>query len=1084
MVSLHDLVKIEKRLEWLEQWFYQPIKDIGLQIAQTDIYHNYDEISNSYYEPIERNQPWGEPWSSAWFRGEFEVDSQLVSLLEQNHRLLLQIETGGESLVYLNRQPIGAIDRKHKEIILQNKELSIGYHEIHIQSYAGHNIPGYEPKPAKLAAYNWRQPVYKHCRLVKRNQAAWQLYFDIAVLFYTAKELPEDSLRRIRILKKLVDVIDGITWETCEYENRNNQFKQASEKLASLLSLKNSVTTPLINLIGHSHIDIAWLWPIKETIRKCGRTFATQLRLLNEYPFYKFIQSQAQAYAFVEQYYPELFLQICDAVKQGKWEVNGGMWVESDTNIPSAESLIRQFLIGQSFFSTHFGKETSTLWLPDVFGYSGNLPQIMKGCGIKSFITSKIGWNDTNQFPYDLFRWRGIDGSEVLTLFIKNTYNSDTKPTSLWQNWREFICKESTDTILDSVGYGDGGGGITMEQLEYADRVQDLEGLPKTRFGFVRDLMNELEQRIDQYPVYFGELYMENHRGTYTTQAWTKRNNRKIEFLIREAEFYAASASLFVSDYKYPHQELNLLWQKILTAQFHDILPGSSINRVYVDCDQMYSQVAEKLDQIIVEALAQINSAYKDSTEMPSKMPEKQELNVLIYNSLNWDRHDRVSIYFHNTNLHAKRISDYTISQLTLDPKQDYLVFDEHGEPIPTQMLDDRLIFLPKKLPQLGTSGFTIISKVDSDKLWSFYESQPSHGVEGVLESGYGFLENQFLNIKINRYGQLISIYDKQAKREILTEQPANQLLIAEDFPNNYDAWNIDRSYRDKAQVVYGNEQISLVASGPLEARIRVKRDLGSNSTFIQDIVLGSESRRIDFETKINWREKHRILKVSFPVNIYSTQAHYDIPGGYLARSTHRNTSWEKAQFEVPGHKWVDLSEPGYGVSLLNDCKYGYELVDNDIRLTLLKSPLAPDPSADQDIQVFTYSLYPHLGNLVEAGIPQRGFELNTEPRVFDIKQIESQKGMESWIVVESDQIWLQAVKQAEDNTGLILRFVELMGKHQAVTIRFKIKIETVWYTNMLEQQPEKISDKNADYSCKIEFTPFEIKTVKVAFKK
>jgi len=477
MWTKRDLAKIDQRLEWLKRLFYVPVQPMELYIAETSENLSLEAAEQLSYTPF-AGGPWGEEWGSAWFKGQYTIDSGISQTVNSEERLFLQVDTGGESLVYIDGEAVGAIDRQHHEIPLRGLELDPGTHEVLIESYAGHHIDN-RTKLTEHAQHSWEAPVFKHCQLVRRNEAAWNLYFDMATLYNAANQLPEDSLRKTRIYQTLLEAVHSMAWDTADIEGRNRDFRRISERLAPLLEKKNSPTTPIVNWIGHAHIDVAWLWPIKETIRKCGRTFATQLRYFDEYSFYQFIQSQAQCYEFVEKHYPRIFSRIVDAVQDRRWEVNGGMWVEADTNLPSTESLIRQFLIGQSYFQSKFGVKTDVLWLPDVFGYNGNLPQIMRGCGIKYFVTSKIGWNDTNQFPYDLFRWYGIDGSDILVLFIKNTYNSDTKPEMLHKTWQEFISKQETDLILDTVGYGDGGGGVTMEQLEYAKCLADYRLLPE-----------------------------------------------------------------------------------------------------------------------------------------------------------------------------------------------------------------------------------------------------------------------------------------------------------------------------------------------------------------------------------------------------------------------------------------------------------------------------------------------------------------------------------------------------------------------------------------------------------------------------
>jgi alpha-mannosidase len=1063
MIPKLDIRLIEKRLGWLPKFFYEPVQNIEMEMAETMEHRRTPNLDGLNFAPITPGTAWGQEWGSAWFKGTYIIDKNF-----NKGKILLQVDTGGESIVYIDNKPTAAIDREHKEIPLSQSELAEGVHEILIESYAGHCIPEPDPLPIVLINSKWEKPVYKHSRLVGRNENAWHLFFDMSTLYQTARELPQDSLRRVKIFKSLSEAVNMITWETQDTKERNEGFRKAREHIAPLLTLQNSPTTPTVNIIGHAHIDIAWLWPLAETIRKCGRTFATQLRMMEEYPFYKFLQSQAQAYEYTEKHYPQVFKGITEAVKEGKWEVNGGMWVESDTNIPSAESLIRQFLVGDSYFLQKFGIKSNCLWLPDVFGYNGNLPQILRGCEIDYFITSKIGWNQTNRFPYDLFKWCGIDGTEVLVTYIKLTYNSYTDPENIWSKWREFSNKDLTDTIIDSVGYGDGGGGITMEHLEYASRLQDLEGTPKVKFGFVKDFVEQLNQNRDEYPTWIGELYLELHRGTLTSQAWTKRNNRKCEFLFRDAELLASIASLLGKPY--PYDDFLANWKEFLTNQFHDILPGSSIARVYEDCEKSYGHIAKTNYDIINSSLDVIIK------KLPKTFRKGNTKHIAVLNTLNWDRTHRVSIPLKGADTLVSKIGTYVPDIAQIDKKDTLCVMDTTGNKLPTQISGDKLVFLPGSIPGMGFQLFQITEEATSIDI--------PHTVKATMGTSETVLENDYITVGLDEHGQLVSVFDKESNREVLVHgQKGNVLLMAEDLPIFWDAWDIDRFYRKVVKPVVGNESMELISAGPIEARVRVTRRFGSNSVWTQDIILGCESKQIDFETKVQWEETHKLLKVAFPIDVNASNASYEIQGGYIQRATHENTSWEEAKFEVCGHKWVDISEEGYGAAVMNDCKYGYECIRNEIRLTLLKSATGPDPNADKGVHIFTYSLLPHTDQLADAEVCLRAHELNVPYRVYtcDWNEAVSQLPTKMQLFkVFGGQVFLQAVKKGEKDNSLILRFSELVGKRSQVELKLPLRVRKVYETNMIERDIMSIGENLNTIT--VDFKPFEIKTIKLIF--
>jgi len=1092
MISDIEIEKIERRINWLKELLYEPFQEIRLKISSKKDYCNINEAKKLKYSTISSGSRWGEEWGTAWFKGKFKITEK-----DLDRKIVLKADTGGESLVYIDDKPVAALDRQHGDILLKGSEIEPGEHQIMIQSYAGHRVPDITPQPNDIKANKLTEaeflyslpPIYKYCRLAFRNEAAWKLYFDSATLMGIAKKLPDNNLRKNKILKSLSMAVDSVTWENPEKDKRNDDFKKALEILDPEMKKNNSPTTPLLNLIGHAHIDIAWLWPLRETKRKCGRTFATQLRLIDEYPDYLFLQSQAKAYHFIEKYYPEIFSQIKEAIIKGRWEVEGAMWVEPDTNLTSAESLIRQILYGKQYFSNKFGVDSKVLWLPDVFGYSGNLPQILEGCEVDYFITSKIGWNDTNRFPYDLFCWQGIDGSEVLTHFIKRTYNGDTKPESLQKTWQEFNQPEHSSCMIHSVGHGDGGGGITMEQLEFAKRQKDLEGAPRAKFGSVKKLMDKLAEDKHDYPVWRGELYLELHRGTFTAQAWTKRNNRKIELMLRDSEFFASVA--YIKTGKYPTKKLKECWRKVLTNQFHDVLPGTSIAEVYHDCDRIYGKVAKDLQSIINTSLKEINKHHQKHNTFKEEKRKNDYQSITIWNTLAIKRDDLIAIPVKNNNKTnfeddifnkdlSKKIGNYKINhpELDLDMNSEIIVLDEEGKEYISQIIEDNLVISAGVIPALSSkklyikngnsekNSFQVLDD-NKDACKADFISQNSNNIYS--------LDNKFVKVKIDSQGRLISFYDKKQKRELISaKMEANQFILAEDLPRNWDAWDIERYYRKAEKEVKSEVSMEIISSGPLESRIRVCRKLGERSQLEQDIILQNNSYRLDFETRINWLEKHRLLKVAFPFDIHTNKALYEIQGGYIERPNHDNTSWDRAKFEVSARRWAVIKEPDFGAALLNDCKYGYEALESELRLTLLTSSTGPDPEADQGQHIFTYSLLAFGGILENSEILSEAQKLNSPCLITK----EDFQDLQSVLEVEDDGIELIAFKKAESRDSIIIRLCEKWGRKTESIIKLSFMPEEIYEVNMLENNHEFLCRKEKEINLK--FSAFEIKNLEI----
>ncbi|MDH7570868.1 MAG: glycoside hydrolase family 38 C-terminal domain-containing protein, partial [Armatimonadota bacterium] len=682
------------------------------------------------------------------------------------------------------------------------------------------------------------------------------------------------------------------------------------------------------------HIDVAWLWPLRETVRKCSRTFATALRYMQKYPEYRFGQSQPQLYAFTREHYPALYQRIKEAVQAGRWEPVGAMWVEADCNIPSGESLVRQVLHGKRFFMEEFGVETEILYLPDVFGYSAALPQILKKSRVHYFMTQKISWNQFNKFPHHTFWWEGLDGTRIFSHFLPaDTYNGVFTPEELRRAERNFRDSDRASSWLYLFGYGDGGGGPTAEMLEAAKRVKDLDGVPRVEQEFARDFFRRAAAEAKDLPVWVGELYLELHRGTYTTQAHNKRMNRRCEFLLRDAEFLSAIRPGGLSGY--PREALDRCWKLVLLNQFHDVIPGSSIGWVYEDSRRQYDEVARTGHSIVEDALKAL-SASIDAAGLSHP--------VVVWNTLSRPGREVVSY--------------------PLEEHAPGSVVSARGERWPVQVVegeDGRRALFVAEVPPCGYAVYDLSS---AEAGGSEFDS---------VTVGDGYLENGVLRVEWDGRGLLTRVFDKRCGREVLAAgAAANLFQLFDDRPNNWDAWDVDVFYAETGRDLTEVAGIRIVERGPVRGAVEFCRHFG-NSSIRQVMRLSSGSARLDFVTEVEWHESNALLKVAFPVAINASRATYEIQYGHVERPTHINTSWDMARFEVVGHKWADLSEGDYGVALLNDCKYGYDVRGNVLRLSLLRAPKNPDPNADMGRHLFTYALYPHPGDVRLGAVVAEG---------------------------------------------------------------------------------------------------------------
>ncbi len=957
-------------------------------------------------------------------------------------RVVLNVRTGREALweavnpqfvVWVNGRIEQAFDTKHTSLLLQQKAKPGETFDIVLNAYTVIN---------KLQPMD---PPVLFVSLDDVDENLVQLIYDIEVPYEAAILLPEGNRERETTLEALARAIDILDIRTLYSKAYDQSVAAARAYLKAEYYDRRQGVTPVAyaDAVGHTHIDVAWLWDLEQTRYKAVRSFSTVLKLMEQYPEYKFMSSQAQLYSTVKEDAPEVFDRIKKAVKNGRWEVEGGMWVEADCNLAGGESLVRQFLMGQQFFGREFGVHCRILWLPDVFGYSAALPQILKKSGIDYFMTTKLSWSEFNLSPYDTFEWKGIDGSEVLTHFSPSrdlksdnhdalthftTYNAMLNPSMMQGGWNRYQQKGLDDEFLVSYGYGDGGGGPTDWMLENGRRMATpLPGTPVVRQMHALPFFEELEKRVKddpRLPKWSGELYLEYHRGTYTAQGKNKRNNRKIELALRDAELLWVQAGTYAG-MAYPVAKFDRIWEDVLTLQFHDILPGSSIKKVYDDSDIIYARLFDDVGALRQQALDALSGALKGD--------------VLAMNTLSFVRDDIV--WFD--------APEWVKSLRGAD-----------GALYPVQFVEGKACAFVKGLLPMAQTPF-------------FFAEEAVKGKD-VAVSKTKF-ETPFFSGKFDKALRITSLIEKSTGREV-AKGPMNRLVVYENKPHNYDAWDVNIYYDRKAYEVTDVVSADVVAKGPVVSVLRVKYAY-MNSTIEQDICLYSGIERIDFKTNAHFVEQQYLLKAHFPVDLLYNDATFDIQYGNLKRGTTKNTSWDVARFEVCAHKWMDVSEDGFGFSLLNDCKYGHSVDEGSMALTLLKTSTSPDEDADQGAHQLTYAIMPHAGGWREANTPDMAYRLNV-PVVASVGAGEGEaKG--AFLSTSDRDIVIESVKGAQDGKGYIVRLYENHGRRLlSATLALGAAFTSVEECDLLER---KISDLMPDGNAvTFELKPYEIKSFRV----
>ena len=921
---------------------------------------------------------------------------------------------GFESLLYVNEKPYQAVDGNHQEVYF---DLVAG-RKVKLTFLLWSGLEGGGPKKKLKHTIN-------SAKIGLLNLKTDELYYLLKNLSDTLIII-EDK----RIKKELNIIIDN----TLDLLDNNSISKALNYLKASLKKIKNN-RQETIYITGHSHIDVMWLWRLKHTREKIQRTFSTVIKLMNEYPEFKFIQSQPQLYKFLKEDNKILAKQVENKINNKQWEIEGGMWLEADCNIPSGESLVRQFIHGTNYALKEYGKKCEYLWLPDVFGYSYALPQIMKLCDINTFMTTKISWNQVNSMPNDLFYWKGIDGTKILTYFMNtpnnnvrsvkygkvSNYSAEITPIVVYGAWERFKNKDLSKDLLIAYGYGDGGGGPSRNLIKNAKAIEKIPGLPKIKFAFPSELFKKLHQNVKDkdVPVWDNELYLELHRGTYTTEANSKKTNRKLEYALLENEILASLVSL--NGKKYNKKVLDNAWEDLLLCQFHDNLPGSSIKEVYDDTKITYKNIKNNLDELEKE-----NSSY---------LFNKQKDTYTLYRYADINNDELISI----------------------KEKRNGYFLDEEGNVLDSQKENDKYLIKTSLKPYKPT-------------LIRFIEGKLNNKTIKTFDLKHKTIETPFYKIKWNKKGFLSSIFDKENNKEVLDGQ-GNILRAYVNRPKEHDAWDIDIEYLDKYDDVKFDE-VNIKEEGLLRSVIEFKYHF-NDSIITQDLIVYKDNRRIDFKTHVSWHEDHRLLRSLFELNIDSKKANYDIQFGHLERNTHWNNSWDKAKFEVCAHKWMDYSDKQYGISLLNDCKYGYSAINKTIGITLLNSPKFPNPYADMGEHDFTYSLLPHKNKLGLSTIDE-AILLNEPTKVYKGKT----NDLRSILIKNNDAVKIDAFKKAEDNDGYILHLHEVLGKKTKFKIESDYAIKKYCECNLLEENKRIIKDNKIE----MEIKPFEIKAFRIWF--
>lgn len=1022
--------RVDQFVEILKGRIYGERVPLTIEINETQA-KNQIEAEKGPWKTVEKGFEYGPAYTVFWFRLSGTVPDHFAG-----KKLAIVAEVGSERTVWKDNSPWCGVDVEHSDF---------GWLEG--QGFAADVIPmGGEKLSYTLQAYTRNAQTTVHgkeeprtpvCEKVDRAEIVVvdpeikDLFFDFDFARHLLKTLEDKDPAHTTLLRALNDVVNLFAAETPE------TIARAKKVLNDAMGSLNGEFKHTITPVGHAHLDTAWLWPLNITRMKMAHTTSTQLGLMERYPEYVFVHSQASQYEWLEKEYPVLFERVKKAIEKGQWEPVGSMWVEADCNLTGAESLVRQFLYGRRYFRDKLGFETNDMWLPDVFGYSAALPQILDKFNIKYFLTQKISWNQLNKFPHHTFWWQGIDGTRVWSHFPPaDTYNASCEPGEVVYSVKNYKDHGRSDQSLYVFGFGDGGGGPTERHLEFLKRGRKAPNYPEVaEKRKAIDFFRDAKAKSRDLMTWVGELYLELHRGTYTSQAANKKGNRESEFLLRDAELLACFDPQFPKSY--PSAEIEAAWKLVLLNQFHDIIPGSSVREVYEDSDKDYAAIREAGNKVITDSLSRIGSVFS-TAGMQRPVALFQNADMLSQGSIPW----------------------------TEETVPTSLIVDE--EALPVQLVEafgERNLVFPTPPTALSSVAIGDLS-----------DQAPT--MKSRLKSSNRRIENAELSVKFDNHGNITSIQSLEDGTEfVVPGKLANLFQLLDDQPLFWSAWDVDVYSFETAVDLVKSESFEIVERGPVRVAAEIVKKFG-NSTIKQRISLGP-TPGIRFDTEIDWREENKMLKVAFPVNVNAAKATYEIQFGNVERSTHVNTSWDLGKFEVCAQKWADISEGDQGLALINDGKYGHDARGNVLRLSLLRSPKAPDPMCDMGVHRFSYSVVPHFGPYQYAGIVQAAYAFNAPLRHAFLPTQEGEEGsLPAFIHVENRNIVVEAVKKAEDDNDLIVRLYEAhntRGKAELYCARPPRKA----YLCDLEENP--ISELTIqDDLVSFDFKPFEIITIRL----
>lgn len=1079
------LERVQRMLAELDHYRYRESRLISpIAMKKTREKQNLTSLDVSEWQQYEAGQIWGGHWEYYWFAMELEIppcyegktaELEIITGKEEPRRRGEEWgwdATNPQFSAYVNGKLVQGLDINHRDLLLT--------------SYARAG----ERFSVVLSAFTGDQNFQLQLKAVLkiRDEATEKYFFDLEAPFKIAEILEREDtlyLDMVRIMNQSLDLLDLRK----PYSDSYYQSLECADRFLEEEYYRKYENQSISQAwcVGHTHIDVAWKWTLDVTKDKAVRSFSTVLELMERYPEYRFMSSQPQLYLYLKKYAPKQYERLRARVKESRWEPEGGMFLEADVVLTSGESLVRQLLYGKRFFRDEFGIDSKILWMPDVFGYTAALPQIMAKSGIKYFMTTKIGWNETNCFPYDTFMWEGLDGSEILThmsparSFLPSwaddhldrnytTYNAYLAPSHMMGGWQRYRQKDISRQFLAAFGFGDGGGGPTREELESYRRLKrGLAGCPKVTIASAGEFFESLEEEVGKNPLlprWVGELYMEFHRGVYTSMGRNKKYNRKSEFLLQAAESLSCMAGM-TKEGDYPSEALSECWEILMRNQFHDILPGSSVAEVYEDSRKEYI----RLTQLASGAELAAAKYMADRADIP-------EGSMVVFNPSGVEGEFLLEVPVKAGN-HVETVWEKqedmpeAVRKEIIDEKEDA----ERTKSVFQQRLDADRALIQASIPSKGYQIFLVKAGEEAELQTANFRT-----IDGFYE-----YENRWFTVTINSKGQFTRLYDKEAKREILLEgQNGKRLVCYEDIPCRYDCWNIDQFYEEKSWVVSEVQSAELIENGSLRSILRITYAY-LESEIQEDLILYKNQKRLDMKYRIDWKQHQLLLKSLFPLDIHTNEAVYEVQFGNITRPTHRNTSWDHARFEVWTQKWMDLSEDGYGVSFLNDCKYGVSVNRTTVGLTLLKSGIFPNSSADQEVHEFTFSLYPHEGGWRAGRTVQEAILFNTVPAVVCKEGLSGASDRENsntfknrWSLAESlqDNVILDTVKRSEDKKAVILRLYECHNKRTKAVIRYGKKIEKAILCDLQEQELEPLTiweDKIL-----VDMKPYEIVTIKV----